>query len=62
MKTKDTFYMIVYGSDYKKGDILHFGYREVKILKTYPFNWWRKILKRLGFKITNSNTVKVRGI
>jgi hypothetical protein len=36
----------------KKGDILNnnYGY-QIKVTKVYKYYWWKKILRRLGFKV-----------
>lgn len=63
-KIKDIEFDIYFDTQpFKKGDILvSCGNIELKVIKTYPFNWWRKLLKLLRLPYTDSNTVKVKYI
>lgn len=45
---------------FKKGQIIQDSQgRDLLILKSYPYNWWRKLLRWLGFKIRNYHYYKV---
>lgn len=35
---------------------------KLKVIKTYPFNWWRRLLFKLGFSYTSSKVIKVENI
>lgn len=45
---------------FRKGEILDVGTFKAKVIKTYPFNWWRKLLFKLGFSIKSCNIIKVK--
>lgn len=62
---RDTFYLNLNESYFLKGDILNLNTNtecKAKVIKTYPFNWWRKILFKLGFSITSCKMVKCEEI
>lgn len=56
-----SFKITLYGSHtFKKGDVVNTTDCWVVIIKTYPFNWWRKLLEFLGLPYTKENVIKVK--
>lgn len=55
------FYIFLNESWYKKNDILNLpsGF-QVKVVKVYKYNWYRKLLNFFGFKFKWLNCVKVK--
>lgn len=58
------FCIITRCNTFKKGDLLDYTMGDdetytLRIVKTYPFNFWRRLLFVLGFKITPDTTIKV---
>lgn len=48
--------------EFKKGDAVTWGeskHPSAIVVKVYSSNWWRRMLKRIGFK-TRINKIKVK--
>lgn len=60
-----TFYLAFNDRWFRKGDIIIREFEnspsiKVKVIKTYPFNWWRKFLFWLGIPIKSCKVIKVK--
>lgn len=55
------FYIRISSHAFKKNEILECpGNIKVKVIKTYPFNWWRRFLFTLGLPYKTFDMIKVR--
>lgn len=46
------FYFQLPRDAFRKGDIICQGdFQELIVTKVYPFTWWRKLLRRIGFPV-----------
>lgn len=62
-KNGKTFTIYLEDTFFKKGDILTSEEStNLKVIKVYKFNLWRKLLYKLGFNIKIFNGVKVKTI
>lgn len=51
-----TFFIKMKGDYLRKNDVIYFpSTQTARVKKVYPFNWWRRLLFRLGFKIKSAN-------
>jgi hypothetical protein len=57
------FIVMIPNSCYKKNDIIEVPLLyNLKVLKVYKYNWYRKLLKLFGIKFHNKNCLKVKNI
>ena len=57
------FIIMIEESCYKKGDIIGVPLLyDLKVIKVYKYNWYRKLLEFFGFKFHNKNCLKVKNI
>lgn len=56
------YYVQLNNMEFKKGDAVTWGeskHPSAIVVKVYSSNWWRRMLKRIGFK-TRINKIKVK--
>jgi len=61
-KNGRSFYLKLDKHSFEVNDVVEGPYSPVrlKVIKTYPFNWWRKLLFILGFPYKSMDLVKVK--
>ena len=64
-KNRTAFYVTFDSNYFKKGDTLFMETPEkinLKVIKTYEFTWWKKLLFRIEFKFKSCDMIKVKPI
>lgn len=57
------FIVMIPGSYYKKNDIIEVPLLyNLRVLKVYKYNWYRKLFKFFGVRFRNKNCLKVKNI